>query len=1004
MQRLLYFLLFPFLAQSLEAQAFLQRYESATNDTIYMVDIAPNADGGVFALATIGQQSIFDSVQSAVVLRLAGDGAFEWSKSYQTEAMSIVNDLQPTQDGGFLVVGSVDFAEDAYVFKADANGNVLWTRRIGDGERQILYEVLPTADGGYVLAGAYDNFPKYELFLTKLDNAGNELWSRRYNIDDEVDQYSFSLVELPNQHIVACGYTLELGKIADTFVTEVNAGGAMLWYKIYTYEAYVNQGISIAQLSSGNLVLLQSIRWAPNLWEDGPQGLMISKLDGVGEELWSKSLLLDEDPIITNIDGLNYELSALPHKVLVTPEDDILISTRVEDTGLDAIRPAMIKMDNDGNVIWGKLLAEPNFLHVPYFACRDDNLSITSDNHYALVFQGLEDRTAINVAKVDPNATALCLESFTPDFLPVSMEVQPIKYGVVTMTTIGDVSTTVGDLLFTTEQLAAEPFDVDLGPDTLLCPGESLLLNANLGDEYSYNWQDGSNLPTLEVSTAGAYIVTVSQGACGVSDTIMILDFATTLDLGEDQTLCDGETIRLMPLEVANGFYLWNDGTEGPILEATQPGEYILSLTNPFCGTIQDTVMVSPTPAIILEITGPDFACAGETVSLTAGNPNPNLEYSWVDADGIPLSQTATYSFTATQSLDISIFATDGCGTATEEVAFPVYTTIADAEPVGTTCGLPNGQLTLTQLGGTAPYSVQWTDAQGTIVATGEAALDSLAAGTYSLLVTDNLGCTYMDDYLVAPSEGLAVEVNIQDPNCLAPGGELIATAIGGLAPFNYSLDGGPVQTTGVFSDLSAGAYLLEVWDAQACDTMLELNLAEAIIPQLTLTASTTDLSLGDSTALMALTNLLSEDITVITWLPTDGLSCADCLNPTASPTADITYTLSLINTDGCTATATISLTVDTAVELYIPNIFSPNNDGNNDFFRVYPGKGVAEIESVQVFDRWGGLVYEAANNEGWDGRAGKDPAAPGVYVYQVGVRLFDGTIRIESGDITLIR
>ncbi|MEL7427369.1 MAG: gliding motility-associated C-terminal domain-containing protein, partial [Bacteroidota bacterium] len=99
-----------------------------------------------------------------------------------------------------------------------------------------------------------------------------------------------------------------------------------------------------------------------------------------------------------------------------------------------------------------------------------------------------------------------------------------------------------------------------------------------------------------------------------------------------------------------------------------------------------------------------------------------------------------------------------------------------------------------------------------------------------------------------------------------------------------------------------------------------------------------------------------------------------------------------------------ITLTIDPKIAVFIPNVFSPNNDGTNDRFVVFPATGIASVASVQVFDRWGGLVYDSKDNLGWDGRIVGDEAAPGVYVYQVELLLFDGTTILESGDITLIR
>ena len=145
-------------------------------------------------------------------------------------------------------------------------------------------------------------------------------------------------------------------------------------------------------------------------------------------------------------------------------------------------------------------------------------------------------------------------------------------------------------------------------------------------------------------------------------------------------------------------------------------------------------------------------------------------------------------------------------------------------------------------------------------------------------------------------------------------------------------------------------------------------------------------------------------DVVSIKWEPALGLSCDDCLNPVAQPTQTTTYTVLITDTNGCVAVAEITLTIDPKIAVFIPNVFSPNNDGTNDRFLVFPAAGIASVASVQVFDRWGGMVYDSKDNLGWDGRIAGDEAAPGVYVYQVELLLFDGTTILESGDITLIR
>ena len=148
-----------------------------------------------------------------------------------------------------------------------------------------------------------------------------------------------------------------------------------------------------------------------------------------------------------------------------------------------------------------------------------------------------------------------------------------------------------------------------------------------------------------------------------------------------------------------------------------------------------------------------------------------------------------------------------------------------------------------------------------------------------------------------------------------------------------------------------------------------------------------------------------------IMWTPTEGLSCTDCSDPIATLSEDVLYTFSATTSDGCPVMDTISLRRGIEVELVIPNIFSPNDDGINDRWVVYSTAPEAtEIISAQVYDRWGNQVYfndqEVLNNpnQGWDGRYNSAKLNPGVYVYLVQYRDNNGQVLKRGGDLTIIR
>lgn len=145
-------------------------------------------------------------------------------------------------------------------------------------------------------------------------------------------------------------------------------------------------------------------------------------------------------------------------------------------------------------------------------------------------------------------------------------------------------------------------------------------------------------------------------------------------------------------------------------------------------------------------------------------------------------------------------------------------------------------------------------------------------------------------------------------------------------------------------------------------------------------------------------------------WTPTETLSCETCSNPVASPQVTTQYRVLGTSTYGCknTDTAVVFVICDES-QLFIPNLFSPNGDGQNDVF--YPrGTGLKEIRSFRIYNRWGEVVFERRNmglndaSAGWDGTYKGSPLNPDVFVYFIEGICDTGDPVNWKGDITLIR
>jgi gliding motility-associated-like protein len=147
-----------------------------------------------------------------------------------------------------------------------------------------------------------------------------------------------------------------------------------------------------------------------------------------------------------------------------------------------------------------------------------------------------------------------------------------------------------------------------------------------------------------------------------------------------------------------------------------------------------------------------------------------------------------------------------------------------------------------------------------------------------------------------------------------------------------------------------------------------------------------------------------------VQWRSDSTLSCLDCFEPIARPTYTTVYYATGYSEFGCEATDSLTVRVRcNGDSVFIPNTFTPNGDGLNDYF--FPrGKGIDHISSMRIFNRWGELVFERQNfpindeKSGWDGSFKGRQLPPDVYMYSISTRCESGEPVSWKGDITLIR
>jgi gliding motility-associated-like protein len=242
-----------------------------------------------------------------------------------------------------------------------------------------------------------------------------------------------------------------------------------------------------------------------------------------------------------------------------------------------------------------------------------------------------------------------------------------------------------------------------------------------------------------------------------------------------------------------------------------------------------------------------------------------------------------------------------------------------------------------------------------------------------------------------------------------AADGHILVNAWGGTPgntnPYTYSIDGVNYVNGNNFYSLAAGVYQMYVMDSTGCILQTAVSVYQPSAITASINPEDSVIALGASIQLFSvLGNLTTQTINSYAWSPAVGLSCLDCPNPFASPYQNTQYYLTVNYGKNCIVTTSNTIEIGPPASVYIPNAFSPNGDGTNDYFEVY-GTTLQSV-GMTVFDRWGEKVFDSGDSQWatWDGTYKGVMQPPGVYVYFVTLVYLDGSAKTKEGSVTLIR
>ncbi len=584
----------------------------------------------------------------------------------------------------------------------------------------------------------------------------------------------------------------------------------------------------------------------------------------------------------------------------------------------------------------------------------------------------------------------------------------------------------------------------------LTCDSLSVVLfsNTDLTTPVDYSWTGPNGFVSMEqypsVNTAGEYFVTIfnPDNNCTSSPAlVMVMDNSQTptidIVVPLDPLDCDTDALLVDASGSQGGddlSFSWTNSDNEIIstaaaFEITSPGNYELMISNMVTGcTAMGSFMIEqditePIPSIatpgIIDCNNPSVIVTG--TSQGSGN---NPIYNWYDINGnLIISDNADFAATSAGIYTLEVVNGENQCSATTEVTVmdDLATPIVNiSNPDMLDCTVT--EITLSGEGSDTGDNIayEWQNAVNEVIGT-NLSVEITDIGNYELIVTntDN-GCTAQENVAVENNgEDIETAVIITEPSdCFEADNAVIifSEVMGGTAPFNYSIGDEVLSAQNAYFNLSPGVYEVTVEDALGCEWETEVTVTEPDELDLTIDLNLeADQSLffGDSLILNANTFVPDNQIDTLIWNQPNLIRCEDedCYEGVVNNLFDPTsFSATLIDTAGCTVTATVAIGIEKEREIYIPNSFSPNDDGINDIFFINGGRGIDRINSFIVYNRWGEVVYSNANfqpndpDQGWDGTFRSKGVNPAVFVYVAEIKFIDGFEEMYSGDVTVIK
>lgn len=545
------------------------------------------------------------------------------------------------------------------------------------------------------------------------------------------------------------------------------------------------------------------------------------------------------------------------------------------------------------------------------------------------------------------------------------------------------------------------------GPDQSICANGNTTINATGG--ISYQWTPSIGLSSPNASTTNAspqitttYTVHISDGnGCANTDQVVVtVNALPNVNAGNSSNICLGNSYALQASGASSYSWMPANNLSNPNISnpVAAPG-----VTTTFTVTGTDANGCMNTDTVSLHVlqnpvaaVGPDVhVCSGDSAQLQGSGGS---SYVWTPTIFLSANNIANPIANPTTTIQYQLLVVDsnGCQATDSIMVFVNPLPNVHASAFTTTLCLRSSTL----LNAVGAQSYFWNPDSLLSDPTIYNPVATPVENTFFRVVgTDVNGCKNVDSVLINVIQPFQLLIPENVETCA---GDFVQLNAGGAPSYYWSPAYGLSST--IVSDPIASPAVTTTYTLMGTDNMCFHDTAEVKVtvhptPHISAGQSLTMLA-GESVDLNA-----TADPGNYKWSPENTLSCVTCLQPTASPEQTTTYNVEVTDNYGCRASDSVVVYVfcNDAV-IFVPNAFTPNEDGKNDKFYVR-SNGLTAINFFRVYDRWGQLIFETNDlSQGWDGSFNGQQLSPDVYVYHLSAVCTNGDEISKHGNVTLIR